>query len=189
MVWWCWAHRRWIEGRSQTRSYDPAMQDDERGQYPREPPSSGQLSRDDCAPYDHSVSLDRAATSLRSRSMRWLIGLSLWAMLASQWVAQLHEVAHYDSAPTSVRAAETQAMPSASPTSWGRYALEVGATHDPGSALCRLIHQLAQASVAPTSPVIAFEPPALPAPITVLSFGQPVALADAYSARAPPALA
>jgi hypothetical protein len=127
--------------------------------------------------------------SRHSKSSRWLAALALWALLASQWLAQLHEIAHGSSQAVSAVSAGPLVDAATSPTSWAGQALEASAAHDAGSALCQLIRQLAHSSIAPSLPVTAFVPPAPPPLPAPRNLGRPAPPPAAYSARAPPLLA
>lgn len=137
--------------------------------------------------YDRAVRAETTTLTLRSRSLRWLLSLTLWAMLASQGLALLHEVAHCDApAPSSRWSGCAASVAQANDGTWGRHALEASASHDPGSALCRLMHQLAHATASAASPVAVFVPPAASAPSAPLAEGHAPVEPAAYSARAPP---
>ncbi|MEK8031325.1 hypothetical protein AACH06_10895 [Ideonella sp. DXS29W] len=128
-----------------------------------------------------------ATLTLRSRSLRWLLSLTLWAMLASQGLALLHEVAHGEAEGLAPRAGgHGTAVAAAADNTWGRHVLEASASHDPGSALCRLMHQLAHATASTASPVAVFVPPGTPTPSAPLTEGHALAELAAYQARAPP---
>jgi hypothetical protein len=113
---------------------------------------------------------------------RWLIGLALSALLATQWLAVLHGLGHLRLRGP----AEAQRLPAAA---LAQGVLKFATGHDEGSPVCQWLDQLANgtplafqpATLAEAAPDQAWASPPLAA--------SPAAAAAPYSARAPPFLA
>ena len=116
---------------------------------------------------------------------RWLIGLALSALVATQWLALVHGIGHGMGRPAGPRAT----LASADAAGTGRVLLKLITGHDEGSAFCQLLDQLSHAG-----PLAQVPPAPAALPPSAAEFAAPVlpALRSpelAYRARAPPFLA
>jgi len=117
-----------------------------------------------------------------SPTRRWLAGLALSALLATQWLAVLHGFGHLRLRTP----AEAQRVPAAAVA---QGVLKFVSGHDEGSPLCQWLDQLANGTPLASQPAALTD--AVPDPAVALPPPAPrsAAAPAPYSARAPPFLA